>query len=336
MKRVKAGEFDNGRDIDTRIRRNQEGRHMEQDNKLEIPSIVYQGDDKKLQERIRKFKAGTFRIVLFTIVGFIMGLYSYTYVGENFLPMKAVLAIPYKLNEALYVSILGTDAKVGGSEEYCMFGFLTEFFPHSYLATFLAETVTTVLIGGAIYGSLAYFTGDRKVFTLQRFLKFAGCWCVAIMLCVVIAYGFNTKAVADNEALIGKPEIWLYDREGKSDSGENAIMESLLEECIYSGMDREYLQRDYEGEVYLRIKFPPFRTTVCRINFEEGYLVAEKGTTYRIPEEYAKIMKDYAEGHILPDVTDGPDAADRLDVIEGPDVEIYEKEQDNTYGEVTP
>lgn len=303
---------------------------MEQEKKLEIPSIVYQGDDKKLQERVRKFKAGTFRIVLFTIVGFIMGYYSYTYVGENFLPMKAVLAIPYKLNEALYVSILGTDAKVGGTEEYSMFGFLTEFFPHSYLATFLAETVTTVLIGGAVYGALAYFTGDRKVFTLQRFLKFAGYWCVTILLCVVMAYGFNAKAVADNEALIGKPVIRLYDREGKSDSGENAVMESLLEECIYGGLEREDVQRDYEGEVYLRISFSSFRTTVCRVNFEKGYLVAEKGTTYRIPEEYAQIMKGYAEEYILSDVTEG------LNLTEEPGVEVHEKAQDNTQGEVTP
>ena len=337
MKKINSEEFDDGRDIDTHIRRNRKGSHMEQENKLEIPSIVYHGDDKKLKERVRKFKAGTFRIVLFTIVGFIMGHYSHTYVGENFLPMKAVLAIPYKLNEALYVSILGTDAMVRGTEEYCMFGFFTEFFPHSYLATFLAETVTTVLIGGAVYGTLAYFTGDRKVFTMQRFLKFAGCWCVAILMCVVMVYGFNIKAVADNEALIGKPVIRLYDREGKSDSAENAVVESLLEECVYSGLEREDLQRDYEREVYIRITFSSFRTTVCRINFEEGYLVAEKGTTYRIPEGYAQIMKNYAEmmkgyaeGYIQPDITKRPDAT------EGPNVEIQESIQEKTREEVTP
>lgn len=297
---------------------------MEQENKLEIPYIEYQGDDRKLQRRVRKFKAGTFRIVLFTIVGFIMGHYSYTYVGENFLPMKVILAIPYKLNEALYVSILGTDAMVRGTEEYYMFTTFTEFFPHSYLATFLAETVTTVLIGGAVYGTLAYFTGDRKVFTMQRFIKFAGYWCAVILLCVGLAYGVNARAVADNEALRGIPVIRLYDWEGKSEGPENAAIESLLEECIYGGLERDDLQRDYEGEMYLRINFSPFRTTVCRVNFEEGYLAAEKGTTYRIPEEYAQILKGYAEEHILPDATEEPDA------------EIHERAEEKTHGEVTP
>lgn len=293
---------------------------MEQENKLEIPSIVYQGDDKKLKERVRKFKAGTFRIALFTVVGFIMGHYSYTYVGENFLPMKAILAIPYKLNEALYVSILGTDAMVRGTEQYHMFTTFTEFFPHSYLATFLAESVTTVLIGGAVYGALAYFTGDRRVFTLQRFIKFAGYWCAAILLCVGLAYGVNARAVADNEALIGKPVIRLYDREGKFDSEENAAIEALLEECICSGLIRDDLQRHYEGEVYIRIMLSPFRTTVCRVNFEEGYLVAEKGTAYRIPEEYAQIMKDYTDGGMLQDMTEGPGVE-----TEGPRVETSEE-----------
>ncbi|MDE5591157.1 MAG: hypothetical protein K2J60_18785, partial [Acetatifactor sp.] len=209
-------------------------------------------------------------------------------------------------------------------EEYCMFTTFTEFFPHSYLATFLAETLSTVLIGGAVYGALAYFTGDRKVFTMHRFLKFAGYWCAAILLCVVMAYGVNTKAVADNEALKGIPVVRLYDREGKSDGRENMVIESLLEECIYGGLERDDLQRDYEGEVYLKITFSLLRTTVCRVNFQEGYLVAEKGTTYRIPEEYAQIMKGYAEGYILPGAT------------EGPDVEIHEETKERTYGEVTP
>lgn len=294
---------------------------MEQENRLEIPAVVYEGDDKKLKERVWKFKTGTFRIVLFTIVGFIMGYYSYTYVGENILLMKAVLAIPYKLNEALYVSILGTDAMVRGTEQYGMFATFTEFFPHSYLATFLAETVTTILIGGAVYGALAYFTGDRRVFTLPRFLKFAEYWCAAILLCVGLAYGVNAKAVADNEALKGKPEISLYEREGKSWSAYSAAMGTLLEECIYGGLEREDVQRDYQGEVYLGITFSSLRCTVCLVNFEKGYLVAEKGTTYRIPEEYARMLKDYAEGQALPGETAEPG------------VEIEIKTDETTHGE---
>ena len=50
---------------------------MEQiQEKIEIPQVTYQGDDKKLKERVSKFKAGTLRIVIFTIVGLFMGYYS--------------------------------------------------------------------------------------------------------------------------------------------------------------------------------------------------------------------------------------------------------------------
>lgn len=295
---------------------------------MEIPTVVYEGDDKKLKERVWKFKTGTFRIVLFTIVGFIMGHYSYTYVGENFLPMKAVLAIPYKLSEALYVSILGTDAAVRGTEQYYMFTTFTEFFPHSYLATFLAESVTTVLIGGAVYGALAYFTGDRRVFTMQRFLKFAGYWCAAILLCVGLTYGVNAKAVADNEALKGKPVFTLYDREGKPGYVHGSETASLVEDYFCSGLEQADIQRDYEGEVYLGITFSSLRSTVCRVNYEERYLVAEKGTVYHISEEFAQIVKNYAERHLLPDVTAEPGAEIQK--------KTDEKAQEETDKEVEP
>lgn len=156
--------------------------------KITIPKVVYRGDDKKLTERIRKFKAGTMRIVIFTIVGMILGWYSYTYYTDSFFITKIILAIPYKLSEAIYVSIIGTNAE----QLMLQAGYpLTEFFPQSPLATFLAEQVTPVLIGGAIYGALGYFTGDKRVFTLQRFVKFFGIWCAVILLYIGSVYAVN-------------------------------------------------------------------------------------------------------------------------------------------------
>lgn len=276
--------------------------------KVKLPEIVYQGDDRKLKERVLKFKEGTFRIVVFTVVGFIMGFFSHTYVTDSFVPIKLIMAVPYKLSEAIYVSLLGTDAASMRTEQWWLLNSFTEFFPHSGLATFLAESVTPVLLGGAIYGALAYFTGDKRVFTLQRFVKFGGCWCILILLFVGGAYGVNAKAVADNEALKGSPVFTLYDMEGDrmyiSDRDKNA----LLEEYFYSELEPEEVQRDYDGEVYLGISFEPFRSTVCRINYRERYAVAEHGTTYRISAEFARAVQNYAENHILPEVSEEPEA----------------------------
>ena len=153
-----------------------------------IPKVVYQGEDQKLKERIGKFKAGTFRIILFTIVGMVMGWFSMEYYADEFLLTKIILAIPYKISEAIYVTIIGTDAENILRE--CSY-VSTEFFPLSPIATLLAERGTPVLIGGAIYGALAYFTGDKRVFTLNRFVKFFGIWCAVILLYIGAVYGVN-------------------------------------------------------------------------------------------------------------------------------------------------
>lgn len=275
---------------------------MEQE-KIEIPQIIYEGEDKKLKERIRKFRTGTLRIAIFTVVGFIMGFFSYTYVTDNFFPTKLIMAIPYKISEAIYVSVLGTDAAVRGTEQYYLFYCFTEFFPHSYFATWLAERVTPVLLGGAIYGSLAYFTGDKRVFTLRRFLGFAGAWAAFIMLFIGTTYAVNAKAVADNEALRGEPVFTLYDVEGKREFIHDAALADLLKQSFYKELEPAKIQRSYDDEVYLGIYFHPMRYTVCRVNYKENYIVAEKGTTYRISEEFADIAGNYAENHILPEAT---------------------------------
>lgn len=88
---------------------------MTENNKTEIiyeeiklPEVSYEGSDSKLLELISKLKKGTFRIIVFTIVGMIMGWFSYMYYGDTFIVTKIILAIPYKINEAIYVSIIGT------------------------------------------------------------------------------------------------------------------------------------------------------------------------------------------------------------------------------------
>lgn len=159
--------------------------------RIYIPEVVYTGEDKVLKERVTKFKAGSLRIFLFTIVGFVMGAYSHNYIADDFIVTKIILAIPYKICEAIYVFLIGTDAKEILHTYGIVNGLFTSFFPCSMLATFLAEKLTTIFISGAIYGSAAYFTGDKRVFTLQRFFKFFACWCVIILILIGTAYGVN-------------------------------------------------------------------------------------------------------------------------------------------------
>ena len=276
--------------------------------KIEIPEVVYQGDDKKLKERIHKFKTGSFRIAVFTVVGLFMGFFSSTYTQDSFLPTKIIFSIPYKLTEAIYLSVLGTD----GNLRWPMYPAWTEFFPHSGPATILAENVTTLLIGGAIYGSLAYFTGDKRVFTLQRFLKFAGCGCGAMLLVISAAYGINAKALADNEQLRGEPIFYLT----YGDLGNGMFIggyvrddESvrILREQLYNGLEPAQVRRDFENEVMMSLDYNYEKTGLFSrvgwyfVNYNDCYLATEQGKTYRISQEFAEVIRIYYETGELPE-----------------------------------
>ena len=275
-----------------------------QDNiqeKIEIPKVEYQGDDKKLKERIFKFKTGSFRIAVFTVVGFVVGFYSRTYTSDSFFPTKLVLAIPYKISEAIYCSVLGTDAATVRYWEWPPSQ--TIFFPRSWLATIVAEVVTTILISGAIYGSLAYFTGDKRVFTLVRYLKFVGCWCTVILLTIGGAYGINAKAVSDNEKLIGIEGIYLtrqWDDEVFSSGIVGDEETERMLEMLYGSLEEITVERKSEEEIPINFSFSWGRETECRINCSECYLVTEGGRIYRVSEDFAEIVyRCYVTG-VLP------------------------------------
>ena len=270
-------------------------------DKIEIPEIVYQGDDKKLKERIFKFKAGSFRITVFTIVGVIMGYFSRTYVTDTFLPTKLIMAIPYKISEAIYTSILGTDAAT--TQYWSWPPFPNDFFPRSLPATYVAEVVTVILIAGAVYGSLAYFTGDKRVFTLERYLKFAACWCAVILVSIGAAYGINAKAVSDNEKMLGIERLHLvcvqYENGVTGSASFGGEQEKRLLELLYEGLEPAKIHRDYESEIPVNLVLSGGRQTECRINYRDCYLITEFGTTYRISPEFAEVLRTYCEGGSL-------------------------------------
>lgn len=272
---------------------------MEEEKRIEIPDVVYQGDDKKLKERVSRFKTGSLRIAVFTVVGFVMGAYSHTYVQVSLFPMKLILAIPYKISEAIYTFLIGTDgARMMTNRPDEWYWYYTEFFPHSVVATFMAEICTTILIGGAIYGALAYFTGDKRVFTMQRFIKFGAVWCGIILMVVGLAYLVNARAIYDNENLRGEPHFFVHNSRGRGSSiGEDA--EQLAKEYFYSELEEADIVRDYERELPLEIYFGYMRMCVCRVNYERQYLATEQGRTYHISEEFAQIIRQYEEEDMI-------------------------------------
>ena len=260
-------------------------------SEINIPKVDCDINDKKMLIRIKKFKAGTIRILAFTIVGMVIGWFGYTYTADSFIVTKIIFAIPYKISEAIYTKMIGTGYAASINP---LLGFETEFFRQSALATFLAEHITPVVIGGAIYGCLAYFTGDKRVFTIQRFVKFVSVCIGVILLYIGCVYGINAKAEYDNNHLYRIDYFYL----AAPDRGE-AISDKERADKLLKSFENELIAdnaitRNEENEIPIEIVFSQgMRIMVALVNCDENYLVTQNGTIYHVSNEFTSYVKEY-------------------------------------------
>lgn len=278
--------------------------YLEKERELEIPAAGYAGEDKVLKEQVTHFEKGTRRIVVFTLVGLVLGWFSIAYISDSFIVTKIILAIPYKISEAIH-NLIHTHPY----SYYEINGMLTdfnEFFPNSRLLTFLAERLTPVLIGGAIYGSLAYFTGDSRIFTLKRYLKFAAVWAGIILLWNVGLLALNRSFAQKDDLAEDVTGFFLVTEERGSgfyenndDSDVGAMICGRLKNALYSDgnpLVRLYgIERRIENELQLCLYLGKIRqgTMIVFLNPKDNYMVTEYGTVYQIPEEFSDYMMEF-------------------------------------------
>lgn len=254
-----------------------------------------------LKEQVEKYDKGTRRILVFTIVGLIMGWFSYKYYITDFLPLKAVIGIPYKISEMIHVSLhehsyiyLTTAARWS----------LDEFFPQAYFASFFAEYGISSLIGGAVYGSIGFFTGDKRIFTLAKYFRFAAIWAVIISLSVAGTFLANHIAVEKNQKFEDISGFYLNYEFGGSgyyndDTGERGTFYNTLEQAFYADGEITEVnrQRDPKNEELTEFIFGSWHTRhmAAMINLQEGYLVSDTDRIYSMSEEFCQLVTDWQE-----------------------------------------
>lgn len=273
-----------------------EDRHQEWD--FEIPKEVYEGEEKQLKKRVLHFQKGIRRIFVFTIVGVIMGWFSYLYVGMDVLPLKVIVAIPYKLNEVLHNMIHGAHRM---KIEWDIF------FPNAVYVSRVAERVMPVLFGGAFYGSLSYFTGDRKVFTYKRFVKFFSVWACILAMGMGATFLANYIVVKENETFENVTGFMVHSdlrgdsyRIGNNTKNDwNQLMGNYLHKAFYvDGKKLEKLNvnvRDEKNEQLLCFWFGKHRGGYmeCKVNIQGKYMVTDKGSVYRITDDFANMLEKF-------------------------------------------
>jgi len=279
---------------------------------VDIPAKEFNGNENKLKERVVNYEKGTKRIIAFTIVGLILGWFSYFYYTDQFIVTKIILAIPYKANEMIH-NILHSHR--GIIERY--YG-ANEFFPQSFIATFLAEHITPVLIGGAIYGSLAYFTGNKIVFTLRKYMKFAALWCLIIFTWIGGTLLLNSYTVHNNNELKNISGYGL-NSETRGSYYYNDYMENIFEMLDTAFYEGDYpkllesIERNEKNEHYIEFYFGNLHTgyMIAIINPVDKYLITDNRKIYEISESFAKFVLEYIntehikEGKIFLDIEMG-------------------------------
>ncbi|MBR0598160.1 hypothetical protein [Sinanaerobacter chloroacetimidivorans] len=249
-----------------------------------------------LKERVENYDKGTKRIVVFTIVGLILGWFSYKYYITDFLPLKIVIGIPYKISEMIHVTF--HDHSFIYLTQYTL-GQLNEFFPQAHFASFFAEYGISSLIGGAIYGSLGFFTGDKRIFTLTKYLKFAAVWAIIISLAVGGTFLANHAAVEKNQKFEDVSGFFLnYESGGEGfyddDTGEREDFFKALEEAFYADgqITETNRQRNAVNEELIEFVFGPWYTRymAALINLQEGYLVSDTGRVYSMSDEFCQMV----------------------------------------------
>jgi hypothetical protein len=273
--------------------------YLEKEKELlpSIPKAEYTGSNQNLKEQVIKYNRGRGRIAVFTLIGMILGWLSFHYTQDTFIVTKILMAIPYKISEMIYLSLHHNPHMYTQSSVV----FLNEFFPQSMLVTFLAERITPIFIGGAIYGSIGYFTGDKRIFTLNKFIKFAALWSGINLLWIGIVFAANEVSIRENDQLKDINGFFIMAEnhgsgfyEGAEKGNRYELLRSALGDVTLLKEIRNYRSTDKQTtvEIYMGLG----RLNLTTVNWEENYMILDTGRVLSIPDEFAALIQEFYEG----------------------------------------
>ena len=267
--------------------------YLEKSKEIEvhIDDELFLVDKNKFKKYIYKYRKGMARIIVFTLIGMFMGWMSFRYVSDSFFVTKLITAIPYKISEIIYGFLY--------KPPYLYLEDYNAFFPQVLVVSFMAERLTPVLIGGALYGSLGYFTGSRKIFTLKKYIRFICIWCSIILAWIGSMFVLNEYFLIRNNQLKDISGFFLNAKmhgSGYYEDHRNEIYQLLrnalgnIEEL--KTLSAEEIKRS-EHETRVEIFMGVSRRNKTIVNWEEKFMILEDGRAVAISDEFAALVRDY-------------------------------------------
>lgn len=278
--------------------------YLARDSEIILPQAECENGN--LKEQVEHYHKGTRRILVFTLVGLVMGWFSYMYYTTDFLLLKVLIGIPYKLNEMVHTafhnhSMIYLTEQVDALHD--------EFFPQASWVSFVAERGISALMGCAIYGSIGFFTGDKRIFTLTKYLKFAAVWICILAITIAGTFFANHMAVEKNQRLEDVSGFLLHYEFGATgfygdDMGERDSFYLKLKNAFYADqkmVEKKSLERKGQDEELIELVFGKYhnRYMAAYINLRDQYLVTNTGKIYALNEEFCQLVRQYQEKEML-------------------------------------
>lgn len=260
--------------------------------KIEFPKEDTIDENTDLLKKVLKSKKEARRILIFSIIGLFMGFFSIVYRDQNIFILKLIIAVPYKLMEMIMLYIRPEVINVFSYYEYMDNSIFFRF----RLLNSVAERVVPCIIGGCIYGSIGYITGDKNIFTLKKFVVFISKWVGAAVLCVGLLFGiyyhisdttyrledisgFMIATSSDGEEFDGSTGVY-GDRYGEK-------FERLVEGLNNSKKTDAYpTEREYDKMMPVTILGKWYFEISAMLDIRNNLLYIDNGDVYEVPKSF--------------------------------------------------
>ncbi|MDA8234665.1 MAG: zf-HC2 domain-containing protein [Clostridia bacterium] len=262
-------------------------------NPLELPVQHLEADDEVIISKIQARKKGLRRIAIYSLGGFLLGLFSRLYTQDHFIVTKAIMALPYKLAEfALGIFFSDNVVRDGQNLFYHIPGAMG-YFPYHPILDWVSSIFTPALIGAFIAMLVGYLVSDKRVFQRKKVINFLGAALVVILAWTGVLYGAYSYTLVKIDTLTGIKGITFYTVDKYSSSWLISLNEEALAQEKYAYLTEELSRakpqddsqypRDEKGYVLL-LEFQGGGSMPAHLDPANGALITLKGNKYQLSQ----------------------------------------------------
>ncbi|ADY55405.1 hypothetical protein Sgly_1079 [Syntrophobotulus glycolicus DSM 8271] len=264
------------------------------DPKLSLEVKPPDVEDEVLVRKIKARIKGMRRIILYGLLGFILGLFSRFYTLDEFLLTKAMMALPYKLAEFVLGIFFSGNVVLSGDRMYYYYQGGMGFFPYHPLLDFLATTVTPAIIASFMAVMIGYFLSDKRVFRRQNILKFLVTWFIIFLVWTGTLYGTYNHALGKINNLEGIKALTVYTAEKNSTSWLIRIDQDAFRDEKYTKLVAIISEAEkVTAKIYpqakngyeMLVSFSGGGTIPIYLDRDSGEMIVKNGSAYLIPPE---------------------------------------------------